>query len=148
MLLDIESNLARTLSVWQDVVITIDDSTHKWTIIALSSVAGKNLLSSIRIAVIGWQNIIGKTAKIVFSPRSNPLESGVLSIPLEAVRIIAENEWEIRYLQDNNILTKTISIVAIRSGFVETSTLLDGIDEIIVTDTTNYNSEKNTLIVQ
>jgi len=146
--LDIESNLARTLSVWDEVAISVEDKPYKWTIIALSSVSGKNLLSSIRIAVIDWQSIIGKTGKIVFSPKSDTTESGIQSIPLEAVRIIAENEWEIRYLKDGNILTKTLSIIAIRSGFVETSTVLEGVGDIIITDTTNYNPEKNTLTIQ
>lgn len=148
MVLDIESNLARTLSVWDEVALSVEDKSYKWTIIALSSVAGKNLLSSVRIAVIDWKSIIGQTGRVVFSPKSDTRVSGIQSIPLEAVRIIAENEGEIRYLQDGNILTKTLSIIAIRSGFVETDTLLDGIDAIILTDTTNYNPEKNTLTVQ
>ncbi len=60
--------------------------------IALSNIAGKNLLSSLRISVANGTSIIGKTANVVFYPKEATDNFGVTPIPLEAVRIIAENE--------------------------------------------------------
>lgn len=67
-----------------------------------------------RMAVADGSSLIGKTAKIVFYPKTDSVGSTIQSIPLEAVRIIAENEGEIRYLQDGQILTKPIDIIALR----------------------------------
>jgi hypothetical protein len=55
-------------------------------------VAGKNLLSSLRISVTNGTSVIGKTANVTFYPKEPTDNSGMVTIPLEAVRIIAENE--------------------------------------------------------
>ena len=146
--IDVESSLARTLTVGEIVQISVDDKQYTGTIIALSEVTGKNLLSSMRISVLDGIDAIGKTAKIVFYPKQDIEWTLLTNIPLEAVRIIAENEWEIRYFKDGKILTKTITISGIRSGLVETSDILDDDIRIITTDTTNYDQLKHTLIVK
>lgn len=148
IVLDIESNLARTLSVGETVEISVEDKQYKWTIIALSSVAGKNLLSTLRMSVTDGTSAIGKTATIIFYPKESIDGAGLVNIPLEAVRIIAENEWEIRYLSGETIATRNIKILSIRSGFVETIDAIDPSMQLILTDTTNYDTTKHTLTVQ
>lgn len=148
MVIDIEPSLVSGLVVGQSVSATIEEKTLTGTIIALSTVANANLLSTIRIAIPDGGPYIGKSAMVVFVPKNNIELWTNRILPLEAVRIIAENEWEIRYLQDGKILTKTIAIIAIRSWFIETNTILEWIKDIIISDTTNYNPEKNILHIQ
>lgn len=146
--LDIETNLARSLSVWEGVLIDVEWKKYNGTIIALSTVAGKNLLSSLRISVTNGTSVIGKTANVIFYPKEPTDNSGMVTIPLEAVRIIAENEWEIRYLSGESIATKNIKISAIRSGFVETTDSIDSGIQIILSDTTNYDVTKHKITLQ
>lgn len=149
VIIDIEPQLGRTLGIGETAEIIVDDKKYTGTIIALSSVAGKNLLSSMRISVENGSSIIGKTAKIVFYPQKDSENwTSLPLIPLEAVRIIAENEGEIRYMENGVIRTKNIAISGINSGFVETTTSINTSMDIILTDTTNYNPEKNILKIQ
>lgn len=148
IVLDIESNLARTLSIGEEVEVSVEGKVYKWTIIALSSVAGKNLLSTIRVSVTDGSSAIGKTATITFYPKESIDGEGLISLPLESVRIIAENEWEIRYLSGESIATKNIKISAIRSGFVETTDSIDPSMQVILSDTTNYDTTKHKLTIQ
>lgn len=148
MVLDIESNLARTLSIGEEVEVSVEGKIYKWTIIALSSVAGKNLLSTIRVSVTDGSSAIGKTATITFYPKESIDGDGLTSLPLESVRIIAENEWEIRYLSGESIATKNIKISAIRSGFVETTDSIESTMQVILSDTTNYDTTKHKLTIQ
>lgn len=146
--IDIEPNLARTLSITDTVDIDVDWQKYIGTIVALSSVSGKNLLSSLRISVSDGTKLIGKTATILFTPKSPIDGEAVVSVPLEAVRIIAENEWEIRYYSGGIIERKSISISALRSGLIETRDVIDPTLQIIVTDTTNYDSERHILTLE
>lgn len=149
VVLDIESNLARALSVGKEVVITVDGKDYKWTITALSSVAWKNLLSTLRISVPWANSVIGKTASIIFYPdESIGITGSTTLIPLEAVHIVAENEWEIRYYSGGTIGTRTIRISSLRGSFIETPDNIESSLQIILTDTTNYDEMKNILQLQ
>lgn len=145
IIIDIEPNLARTLSVSDVVDIDVDGKKYTGTIVALSSVSGKNLLSSLRIAVTDGGQLIGKTATIGFTPKTPIDGDSVVSIPLEAVRIIAENEWELRYYSGWTIERKSINISALRSGLIETRDMIDPTLQIIITDTSNYDEDRHIL---
>jgi hypothetical protein len=90
IIIDITPALASGLSVGQSVSIAVDNRSLTGTISALSSVTNSNLLSTIRIAVQNGQKYIGKSAQIGFAPQSTIAQPSLLTLPLDAVSIIAE----------------------------------------------------------
>jgi len=147
ILLDLEGNMATALSVGSSVEIRVDDKKFDGKIIALSPIAGKNLLSAVRIAVVGGVAAIGKSATVIFTKDDSIGLSQNILIPLSAVRIVAEREWEIRYLSGGLIERQSFPIASLRWEFVETSMQFPPGMEILISDTSNFDPDKQYIVV-
>jgi multidrug resistance efflux pump len=145
IVLDVAPTLASGLSVGQSVSIAIDAKSLTGIISAVSSVTNSNLLSTIRISVAKWQNYIGKSAQIVFVPQSTVTQPSILTLPLDAVSIIAEGEWEIRIYTATGITREHVMIGQTLGDTIEIKTLLPSGTEVILTDLSNYDPAKQIL---
>ncbi len=95
-----------------------------------------------RIALPEWQSYIGKSATLSFSPKNTTKEKQILTLPLDAISIIAEWEWEVSIYTATGISRKSIKIWQTVWDTVE---ILDPIwdgTEIILTNMSNYDESK------
>jgi multidrug resistance efflux pump len=142
IIIDIEPNIVSGLIIGQSVWVTVEWKVLTGTISALSTVANANLLSTVRIGVSEWQSYIGKSASILFTPTSTIKWEEILTLPLDAISIIAEWEWEISLYTSTGIIRKSIKIGKTLGDTIE---ILDNIStgtEVVLTNLVNYDSEK------
>lgn len=145
IIIDIEPNIVSGLSISQSVIVSVEWKTLTGTISALSTVANANLLSTIRIAVPEWQAYIGKSATISFTPAITVQGEEILTLPLDSVSIIAEWEWEISILSNTGSIRKTVKIGKTLGDTIEILDSIENGTEIILTNMTNYDSNKHTI---
>lgn len=145
VILDIEPNLAANLGVWQLVTVNVEGKSLTGTISAVSSVANANLLSTIRIAVADGQSYMGKSATIIFTPKNNNEENNRLALPLDAISIIAEWEWEINIYTGTGISKKVVKIWQTMWDTVEIFDQINNGTEIVLTNLSNYDNNKQTI---
>ncbi len=142
IIIDIEPTLVSSLNVGEKVYVLVENNTLTGTITALSSVANTNLLSTIRISISEWQSYIGKSALINFSPKNIVKWEGTLTLPLDAVSIIAEWEWEVSIYTGTGTIRKTVKIGKTLGDTIEILDTIDDGTEIILTNMGNYDSNK------
>lgn len=142
MVIDIEPNIVSWLTVGQSVNIMVEEKNLTGTIMALSSVANANLLSTVRIAVPDWQAYIWKSAIINFFPQNNVDWETILTLPLDSVSIISEGEWEIFVYTGTGISKKTVKIWKTLGDAIEINDIISNGTEIILTNMNNYDSNK------
>lgn len=142
MVIDIEPNIVSWLAVGQSVNIMVEEKNLTGTIMALSSVANANLLSTVRIAVPDWQAYIWKSAIINFFPQNNVDWETILTLPLDSVSIISEGEWEIFVYTGTGISKKTVKIWKTLGDAIEINDIISNGTEIILTNMNNYDSNK------
>lgn len=148
IILDIESSLARTLNTGDSVSISIDKNNFTWSITAVSKISGWNLLSSLRIGAPSAVKYIGSTATVTLI-RNPSMWSGSTTIPLDAIKIIAEWEWEIAIINASGWLEKkTVTLGKIEWNRAEITSELAKWIKLIITDMTNYDSLRHTIVVQ
>lgn len=152
MTVDVEKNIADGISVWMNVRIVADGTQLTGTIIAVSRVANSNLLYTTRISVPEWSNLIGVSAKVIFTVHNQHPDTSDLTLPLSALHIVSENEWEIFLLSKSGSelipKRKSVKLGNFRGESIE---ILDsiGINEIIIlTDLSNFDSGKQTLTIK
>lgn len=145
IIIDIEPSLVSNLLLWQNVWVLVEWNILTGTISALSTVANANLLSTIRISISEWQSYIGKSALISFFPKNNIKWEEILTLPLDAVSIIAEWEWEISIYTGTGILRKTVKIWKTFGDTVEILDTMNNGTEIILTNTSNYDASKQNI---
>ena len=68
IILDIDSTLARSLSVTDIVSVRVDDVTLSGVVSAVSTVSNANLLSTVRISIPTGGKYIGQSATVVLAP--------------------------------------------------------------------------------
>ncbi len=105
VVLDIDSTLASTLAVGNTLSIRVDTTTLSGTIMAVSRVSNANLLSTIRIAVKDGEKYIGKSASMLFESRTKSTNGSII-LPINAIKIISEEEGEVSLLQKNATIEK------------------------------------------
>ncbi|PID83791.1 hypothetical protein CSB09_04365 [Candidatus Gracilibacteria bacterium] len=145
--IDISPSLARMIQVGDALDIIIEDEKYTGTVTARSLVAGKNLLSSLRIALPKNTNLIGKTAKVVFSENLLSQSKKSFLLPLTAVKIISEDEGEITLLSAQNTLkTEHVALGRIFGKNVEVITDLEENSILVLSDTNNFDEKKFKLV--
>lgn len=142
MIIDIEPNIVSWLTVGQSVNIMVEEKNLTGTIMALSTVANANLLSTVRIAVPEWQAYIWKSAIINFFPQNNAGWETLLTLPLDSVSIVSEGEWEIFVYTGTGISKKTVKIWKTLGDAIEINDTISNGTEIILTNMNNYDSNK------
>ncbi len=142
MVIDIEPNIVSWLIVGQSVDIMVEEKNLSGTIMALSTVANANLLSTVRIAVPEWQAYIWKSAIINFFPQNNIGWETLLTLPLDSVSIVSEGEWEIFVYTSTGISKKTVKIWKTLGDAIEINDIISNGTEIILTNMNNYDSNK------
>lgn len=145
IIIDVEPSLVSTLTVWQNVQVSVEEKVLTGVISALSSVANSNLLSTIRIAVPEWQPYIWKSATINFTPNSVIQGENSLILPLDVISIIAEWEWEISIYTHTGIIRKNIKIWKTLGDTIEILDTLDNGTEIIITNMDNFDANKHSI---
>lgn len=89
-LVEVTPRTALMLSVGDTVSAVVNDTTLTGSISAVSRIAGKNMLASVRIAFPNGEAFIGQGAKITFHLPSTEDSKEYFLIPLNAVTILAE----------------------------------------------------------
>lgn len=145
IIIDIEPNIVSGLIIGQSVWVTVEWKVLTGTISALSTVANANLLSTVRIAVSEWQSYIGKSANILFTPTTTISWEETLTLPLDAISIIAEWEWEISIYTSTGTIRKTVKIWKTLGDTVEILDPISNGTEVILTNMTNYDATKHLL---
>jgi multidrug resistance efflux pump len=148
IIIDIDPGLAENLGVGDSVDVIIGEQEIGGRITAVSSVAGTNLLSTVRIAVDEWQKYIGQSVIVRFR-NLGTIDSKKVLLPIDAIKILSEWEWEISLLtSDKTIIKKVVQIENIGWANAEISGDLAPGDIVITSDISNYDAEKNTLQIQ
>ena len=142
IIIDIEPNLASSLSTWQSVIVNTEDKTLTGIITAVSTIANSNLLSTVRISVANAQEYIWKSVTIAFSPKTNISEASILTLPIDAVSIIAEWEWEVNIYTGTGILKKTVKIWKTLWENIEILEKIENWTKIILTNIGNFDESK------
>ena len=148
VIVDIDPDLAKSLWVGDSVDIKVGEIVLVGKITAVSSIAWTNLLSTVRIAVEGGENYIGESVVVHFQTVW-AVDSKKTLLPIDALKILSEDEWEVALLsKDMTIVKKLVKILNIWGLNVEVTGDLNPGDIIILSDLTNYDSLKNTLKLQ
>ena len=90
IVVDIDTPIANSLLAGNQVSISVDATTLTGIITAVSNISNANLLSTIRMSIAGGEKYIGKSAVIAF--RSMASTSGTILLPVNAVKIVSEEE--------------------------------------------------------
>jgi multidrug resistance efflux pump len=148
IVLDIDPELAQSLWVGDMVEILLGERRLEGTISALSRVAWANLLSSIRIIVEDGEKYIWQSVNVKFH-LVGTLDGKRTILPIDAIKILSEWEWEIACLtEDTTIIKKTVKIENIWGQNVEISWDLSSGDRVIISDISNFDPEKHTIEIQ
>lgn len=145
-IVEIDPRMALFLENGQEVTATIGEEKIVGKITAISSVANKNLLSSVRISFANADNFIGQTANISLNLPNNITPTFLL--PLNSVKIIAEGQGEIKIFENGEIRSESVRLGTMYGSAIEIFTELDENTTIILSDVSAYNSEKQELKVE
>jgi multidrug efflux pump subunit AcrA (membrane-fusion protein) len=148
VIIDIDPELAKTLGVGDSVDVLIGEENLIGKITAVSTLAGANLLSTVRIAVADGEKYIGQSVIIRFQ-NLGTIDSKKVLLPIDAIKILSEGEGEISVLTpETTIIKKTVEIKNIGGTNVEVTWDLSPGDMVIITDLSNFDGEKNTIKLQ
>lgn len=143
--IEIDPRTALLLGVGDSVTAQIEDATLTGSITSVSRVAGKNMLSSVRIAFPEWGAFIWRAANIVLSIPEMVQSAPTYLIPINAVTIIAEGEGKISIFRDGNISTQSVRLGNMYGKHIEVITDIDAHTSIITHDISAYNENDYTL---
>ena len=147
IVLDIDPGISSGLSVGDSLAVQVEGKTLSGIVSAVSAVSNSNLLSTVRINVLGADKYIGKNVSITFLTRGNKAQEKII-LPIDSVNIIAEGEWEINILaQSGTIEKKTVRLGRAESSNIEILDTLNPTDTIILTNLSNFDASKNTLVI-
>ncbi len=146
VLIDLESDIVGGLTVGERVSVTVDKKSFTGTVAAISRAAGTNLLYTTRISVPEATGLIGSAVSITFQASRELSDSSIAEkvvLPLKAVKIISEQEWEISLLgSGNTIKYKSIRLGKIVGDGIFIEEVLDPKEEIILSDISNFDPAK------
>lgn len=149
ILIDIDPRLALYLKLWDSVDITTADSkVLLWNITAISPVASKNMLSTVRIAIKDWQNYIGQGAKVTFKIPEISKENKSFLLPINSVSIVEEGSGTIAYMSGNVIASESVKLGSIYGKNIEVFTTLPLDAKIIMNDVSNFDATRNEITVE
>ena len=110
IVLDLDPELTKSLGTGDSVEVDVDGVTLSGEITALSTLAGNNLLSTVRIAVPSGERYIGQSVIVKFT-YIGTIKSQTTLVPIDAIRVLSEGEGEVAFLtQDMRILKKAVKI--------------------------------------
>ena len=145
-LVEIDPRLARLLPPDTPVQAKMDDGTLIDGVVTASSpVANNNLLSSVRMSFPEAGEHIGQPVTIIFSFDDALMSSKSILLPIKAVRIIAEGEGEVALYVNGTIEYKNVRLGAMYGTNIEVFSDLSPESEIILSDVSGYNAQKNIL---
>ncbi|MBP9812330.1 HlyD family efflux transporter periplasmic adaptor subunit [Candidatus Gracilibacteria bacterium] len=148
VIVDIDPSLAKTLGVGDSVSIGVGEVNLTGSITAVSSIAGTNLLSTVRIAVENGEKYIGESVVVRFRSIAM-IDSNIVLLPIDAIKILSDGIGELSILEkDMRITKKTVTIKNIGGTNVEVTGELNPGDQIITSDLSNYDPIKNILKLQ
>jgi multidrug resistance efflux pump len=148
IVVDIDPAIAREIGTGDAVTIDIGWIPAIGTITAISTVAWANLLSTVRITVIDGEKYIGRSVNVTFNTVGKINKNKVL-VPIDAIKIISEWEWEISLLTSGKKIDKRIvKVENVGGSNVEISGEFSSGDVIITNDLSNYDPLKNTITIQ
>ncbi len=146
IVIDLDVDIARLISIGDDVSISVEKKIFAGTITAVSRTAWANLLYTTRISMPDATGYIGSAASIVFTASRESTNTDThqsISLPLKSVKIISEQEGEIALLGSGNTITyKSVSLWKINGETILIEDHLDINTEVIISDIVNFDSEK------
>ena len=145
--IEVDPRVALFLKVGDEVKAVANDQEITGTIASVSTIAGKNLLSSVRIVFPKADKLIGQPVVVKFQI-SDAVHKNSFLLPINAVRIIAEGQGKIETLVDGKIVTHDVQLGAMYGGNVEVFTDLPADTQVVLSDVTQYNSETQKLVTE
>ncbi len=145
--IEVDPRVALFLKVGDKVKAVANDQEITGTIASVSTIAGKNLLSSVRIVFPKADKLIGQPVVVKFQI-SDAVHKNSFLLPINAVRIIAEGQGKIETLVDGKIVTHDVQLGAMYGGNVEVFTDLPADTQVVLSDVTQYNSETQKLVTE
>lgn len=148
VVIDIDSDLASTLITGDTVIISTEWKTLTGIITAVSNISNSNLLSTVRMSIQNGEKYIGKTATIIFQSREK-IHSDTFLLPINSVKIISEEEGEVYIISGTGTLSKkVVKLWKVWDTNIEVIGNFDKKDKIITSDMSNYDENKNTVVVE
>ena len=148
--IDLDTQLASTLMPWDTVIIELEKTKMLTGVIsAVSNVSSSNLLSTVRISVQNGEKYIGQTVNITFTSRPSESVNNIFLLPINAVKIISEEEGEIYTLSETGSLSKkTVKLWKVGDTNIEIMWTFKPKESLITTDMSNYDEVKNIIQAQ
>ncbi len=145
IIIDVAPSLVASLWVGDSVGVLVSGKSLTGIITALSTVANANLLSTIRIAIADGGPYLGESATVIFAPTYREWDKASITLPLDAVAIIAEWEGEISIYTSTGIIRQTVAIGQTSGDTMEILSPLTVGSQVIITDMSNYDATKQTI---
>jgi hypothetical protein len=145
LIIDLDAEIANALRISDSVSVMVWEKSFTGTVTAISRVAGNNLLYTTRVAVPRASLYIGTAAKVLFylSREAEWDTPTSIALPLRAVKIISEQEWEISILgTSGTLLKKSVRLGGVSTDTVVIDDILERGLEVILSDISNFDSAK------
>ncbi len=147
IVVDIDTPIANSLTAGNLVSISVDSTTLTGVITAVSNISNANLLSTIRMSIAGGEKYIGKSAVIGFQSVANT--AGTIRLPVNAVKIVSEEEWEVSlYTGSGTIEKMMVKLWRVWDTNIEVIWSFSKNSRVITSDVSNYDASKNILTIE
>lgn len=143
IIISLSKNELDLVKVWSQVIIELENKKVDWYIYSISKVADSNLKYITRIGFNDDLDFIWDVVNIKI-----PFNSYNIVLPLNLVKVIWNNIWELNVFNSWSIEELEINLGNIYSDKVEILSDLSSIKSIIVTDISNYDENKFKLILK
>lgn len=125
------------VNVWNIANVVFEWITYTWSIYSISNIADQNLKYVSRIAFTDWVNFIWDVVNV-----NIPFESNRKLLPVNIMKIDDLWKWVVNILVDGAIHKKPLSIWNIYWDKVEIMEEVNPTQDIIITNTDNYDTNK------
>jgi membrane fusion protein, macrolide-specific efflux system len=148
--IDLDTELASTLMPWDTVIVETEKAMMLTGVIsAVSNVSNANLLSTVRMSIQNGEKYIGQTVNITFTSRGSEWVNNAFLLPINAVKIISEEEGEVYTLSETwSLLKKTVKLGKVWDTNIEIIWSFKPKESLITSDMSNYDEVKNIIQAQ
>ena len=146
ILIDLDESTSRLISAWDLVQVKSDAKIYTGSVLWVARTAGSNLLYPARISVPGAVESIWSAVSVVFFLEKESVDETAwenIILPLKSVKIISEQEGEVALLGSGGVISYiSLPLGKVLSEWVEIAWKIPPSSEVILSDLSNYSSDK------
>lgn len=150
ILIDLDEETASAIKNGDEVRAQIGKNSYTGKVLAVSRTAGANLLYTTRISVPSALSDLWSAVTVIFTLEKESIDPDAgknIILPLKSVKIVSEQEGEIVILSTWGVLEyHSVQLGRVLSEWVEILDTIPPASEVVLSDLSNYVSDKYTLI--